>query len=449
MLRASAILALLIVSAAVLVPQSVHAPSTAHLLYTVAREYEPLAWLSGGERFPRGANLILKTGATKKPLQPDFFASADANVSFAAAKVLFSGKQKESDHWQVWELTFGSGTPRQLTHCDDDCIRPLYLPEERFVYARKSSGKFVLETAALSGASDSLQLTHTPGNFLPSDVLQDGRILFAAAYPLESSTSAELYTVYPDGSGVEAYRCDHGHSRHSGKQVSSGGIVFVGDGRLFRFTSALAHEVAITTPAGSYAGDVAELANGVWMVSAKTARSNYYDLRTWKPGTAELVPLIAESTKNIVEPTPLASRPVPNRFPSALHEWSYANVLCLNAYTSKDHIAEGSIASVRLYTRDALGAARVQGSARVEKDGSFYLRVPGDQPLRIELLDSAGKSVKTEAGWFWLRRGEQRICVGCHAGPERAPDNAVPLVLQRSTIAADMTGQNSGSAGTQ
>jgi hypothetical protein len=81
----------------------------------------------------------------------------------------------------------------------------------------------------------------------------------------------------------------------------------------------------------------------------------------------------------------------------------------------------------------------VQGTAQVEKDGSFYLRVPGDVPLRIELLDAGGKTVKSEAGWFWLRSGEQRICVGCHAGPERAPDNTVPMVLQRSTVAADLT----------
>jgi hypothetical protein len=78
----------------------------------------------------------------------------------------------------------------------------------------------------------------------------------------------------------------------------------------------------------------------------------------------------------------------------------------------------------------------------VEKDGSFYLRVPGDQPLKVELLDKSGNTLKKEAGWFWMRGGEQRICVGCHAGPETAPDNAVPAVLLRSTIPVDMTAGN-------
>jgi len=215
--------------------------------------------------------------------------------------------------------------------------------------------------------------------------------------------------------------------------------VFARDGKLFRFTSALTHEVLIPTPVGNYAGEVAETTSGTWVVSSRGPNNKYFELRKWKPGTPDLLPLIAATGKNIIQPTPLAVRAVPNRHPSALHEWSYANVLCLNAYTGKNHFPEGSIASVRLYTRDALGAAQVQGAAQVEKDGSFYLRVPGDQPIRIELLDSNGKTVKAEAGWFWLRGGEQRICTGCHAGPERAPENAIPAVLLRSTVAADLT----------
>jgi hypothetical protein len=216
-------------------------------------------------------------------------------------------------------------------------------------------------------------------------------------------------------------------------------VVFVRDGKLFRFTSALAHEVAISAPAGVYAGDVAETQSGTWLVSSRTANSKYFELHTWTHGTAALLPFVSATGKHIFQPRLLTTRTVPNRHPSALHDWSYANVLCLSAYTSKDPLPEGSVASVRVYTRDTRGGTQVQGTAQVEKDGSFYLRVPGDQPLKIELLDREGKTVKVEAGWFWLRRGEQRICTGCHAGPERAPENVVPAVLLRSTEATDLT----------
>ena len=69
---------------------------------------------------------------------------------------------------------------------------------------------------------------------------------------------------------------------------------------------------------------------------------------------------------------------------------------------------------------------KLLGTAPVERDGSFFVQVPSEQPLQIELLDDAGKTLKREAGFFWMRRGEQRVCVGCHAGPETSPENAVP-----------------------
>ena len=54
----------------------------------------------------------------------------------------------------------------------------------------------------------------------------------------------------------------------------------------------------------------------------------------------------------------------------------YANLLCLNAYTSKYHFDDGSIASVRVYTAGPSGSPG-SWDTPVEKDGSFYLRVPG------------------------------------------------------------------------
>ena len=117
-----------------------------------------------------------------------------------------------------------------------------------------------------------------------------------------------------------------------------------------------------------------------------------------------------------------------------------ANLLCLNAYTSKYIFAPGSIQSVRMYTRDGTGNPKLLGTAPVERDGSFFVQVPTEQALQIELLDAAGKTLKREAGFFYMRRGEQRGCVGCHAGPETAPENAVPMILLKSTTPADMTG---------
>jgi hypothetical protein len=417
---------------------------TPAILYTIAKQYEPLAWMTGHDRFPQGATLFIQDEHGRRPLVREFAASADPSISFDGARVLFAGKQRANDHWQIWEVSLADNRLRQMSRCPAGCVRPLYLPEERVAYAQYKNRNLVIRVGSLPRGT-STPVTYGPGNFLPTDILRDGRILFEAAQPLGAGATAEIYTVYTDGSGVESYRCDHGSLRHSGRQVSSGDIVFAHGRGMARFTSALAHEVELSMPAGEYAGDVAETPNGDWLLASRKNPASPFSISRWEPGSHRLVPVL-EREDNVIQPTLLAARPVPNRHPSALHDWSYANLLCLNAYTSKYGFRKGTIAAVRLYARQASGSAKVLGEALVESDGSFYLRIPGDQPLKIELLDASGNSLKKEAGWFWLRRGEQRICVGCHAGPETAPENAVPAVLLRSTVPADMTGTKSAVA---
>ena len=475
-------------------PSSVFSSSSdsSPLLFTVAKQYEPLAWMHGADRFSLDANIFLQDAGGRHPLVASFAASADPAVSFDGKRVLFAGKQKVEDHWQIWEVALDiaqqlnrhsaltGGSPRRITSCVEDCIRPFYLPDERFVYAKKIGGRFVIEAADLEGKAvgSSVQLTYSSGNSsgnssrnssgnsLPTDVLRDGRILFEAAYPLGTNGVPELYTVYSDGSGVESYRCDHGKARYSGKQIASGDIIFVSDSGLGlgRFTSARAKEIRISAPAGDYAGESVETSSSDWLLAWRPDKKSYFQVRRWKPADGSLAsialpsavsstalsPVAEEPSANMIQPTLVVERTTPKRHPSGLHDWPNANLLCLNAYTSKYKFAPGSIRSVRLYLRDETGTAKMLGSAPVESDGSFFVQAPTEQPLQIELLDGSGKTLQRQAGWFWMRRGEQRGCVGCHAGPETAPENAVPMVLLKSTTPADMTGASRlGSSGGQ
>lgn len=420
-----------------------HAPLRAPVLYTATSHYEALAWLRGADRFAQDSSLMVFDGSGSRPLVPQLAASADPAGSFDGTRVLFAGKRSRKDKWQVWELTLSDGHLRRVTSCADDCVRPLYLPDDRLVYAHKLRGRYLLEAAGLD-ATAPLELTYAPGNALPTDVLRDGRILFEAEYPLGTGSTPELYTVYSDGSGVESYRCDHGAARHSGSQLASGDIVFIRNNAAARFTSPLAHDVPIRLPAGEFAGGFVEAAPAQWIAAWRSPANFKYSLQQVDLGAETLAPLVADSARDLVQPALLAPRTVPNRHPSGLHDWPNANLLCLNAYTSQLHFAPDSIAAVRLYTRTVNGEAVVLGSSPVERDGSFFVQVPADQPLRLELLDAAGKTIKREQGWFWMRRGEQRICVGCHTGPERAPDNVVPAVLLKSTEAVALLPKPTG-----
>jgi hypothetical protein len=433
----------------------------ADIIITAAPVYQPLAALRGGERFPQGAQLLLLHDGKAEPLVSGFASTADANVSFDAKTVLFAGKQAAADPWQIWELTLATHAVRKVISTATDSVRPLYLPSNvpgggRVVYAQRTPQGFQLENAranelpatyaSLDPQPPLVQLTYLPSSVLPADVLADGRILIEAGFPVgsrsENRPMPELFLVYSDGSGIESYRCDHGLARWGGKQLANSDVVFTHGASLARFTSPLAHEAPIAAPHAEYAGAIAETASGAWLVSARAAAGAHYALKLWKPGTPVLEWLLAESGKDIVEPVLVAPRTRPNRHPSGLHDWSYANLLALDTRLSRAGDLKATPASVRLETMDTQGHAVLNGIAPIESDGSFFVKVPGDKPIRFALLDQKGVVLRQERGWFYIRRGEQRICTGCHTGPERASENHVPAVLLRTTTPADLTGAN-------
>ena len=434
--------------------QSPGAKIGADLIVTAVPAYQPLAALRGGERFPKGAQLLLIHEGNAQPLVSGFAATADANVSFDAKTVLFAGKQAASDPWQIWELTLGDHSLRKLIGGKGDAIRPFYLPAGQLVYALRTSNGFQLEAAGnaiptalapidADAGSTVLPLSYLQASAIPADVLLDGRILFEAGFPLGSGSTPELFLIYSDGSGVESYRCDHGRARWGGKQLASGDVVFTHGASLARFTSPLAHEAPIVAPHAEYAGAIAEMASGDWLVSARAAAGTHYALKLWKPGAATMHTVLAKNGEDLVEPVLVAPRTRPKHHPSGLHAWSYANMLALDARQSRAGELKITPVSVRLETQDAAGHTVVTGTAPVEADGSFLVKTPADRPIRFALLDAKGAILRQEHGWFWIRGGEQRICVGCHTGPERSSQNRVPAVLLRTTTPVDLTGPNS------
>jgi len=423
----------------------------ADVIVTAAPVYEPLAALHGAERFPQGARLLLIHNGTASTLVPGFAASADANVSFDGSAVLFSGKKSSADRWQIYELTLADRSVRQVVTSESDAIRPLYLPGWRLVYAQKGRDHFqvyssrVVDSTALGeiegkGIERSFPITFTRDSAIPSDVIADGRVLFEAGFPLGEGTSPELYLVYSDGSGVESYRCDHSSaSRYGGHQLESGDVIFTHDTSLARFTSPLAAEQLVAAPRAEYAGLVAETASREWLLAVRNSEREKFALKIWRPGSPVLRAFFAPAGENLIDPVLVAERSRPRRHPSALHDWDYGNLLALDARISRDGPLSGAPAKVRLEAQDASGRAVAMGTAPVESDGSFFVKAPADRPIRFALLDDKGKVVRQEHGWFWIRRGEQRYCVGCHAGPEHAPENRVPAVLTRTTIPVDLT----------
>jgi Hydrazine synthase alpha subunit middle domain len=416
------------VAAAVLSPAHAGESPVAPFLFTAAPQFA--GGPEGTNRFPKGSAVILVTEAGRHPIAPTFYASADATVSFDGNRIMFAGKAAPGGLWQIWEVAAPGGTPRQLTHCPADCTRPLYLADGRILYTRACATGSDIEIADANGASPQ-RLTFAPGGHITEDVLRDGRILF--------ESDNELYTVYPDGTGVESLRCDHGPRRTDARQVSSGDVIFSAGGRLARFTAALASQAEVAQPDGEIAGPIAEVSPGKWLVALRKPHG-MFGLYLWTQEGRRVEMLETPAGMNALQPVLVHRRVPPKQFPSALVESRKdGNLLCLDARASRNPIT-GPVAAVQVYTRDAAGALVLLGRQNLAGDGSFYVQVPADRPLRIELLNAAGRTVRAERGWFWMRPSEQRICVGCHTGPERSPENQVPEILLRSIVPEKMLG---------
>ena len=122
------------------------------MIVTAAPAYEPLAALRGGERFPKGAHLLLIHEGDAEPLVAEFAASADASVSFDGAACLFAGKK--SGRRSVADMgTDAEGSQGTAGNSADEAMRSgrcICRAGGLFMRCERRSG-FQLQSARLDG----------------------------------------------------------------------------------------------------------------------------------------------------------------------------------------------------------------------------------------------------------------------------------------------------------
>ena len=433
-------------------------------------------------RFPEGSRLVRLARSDHTPhcLTPEFFAAADPRTSFDGARVLFAGKRTADSPWQIWEMNVdGSGT-RQVTRCPDDCLKPAYLPRGQIVYtafpeesAGGSSGRTVAHlvpprahSAAWTDAasqlwvskldgSDAHPITFGPGDFQVETVLKNGMILATARSPLLPSNGRlpadrELYTLRPDGTGLATLRCDHQHPaiRSQAQELDDGAVVFVKasltsrslGGDLAWIRRGALHNAPLTAPP-ILASSPQPIAADELLVAREfptgPTTGKKLTLYIFDAAMGRFVTPVYEDPKlSTVEAVPAAAHEPPRWYWSTLNpELQKGYFVCLDGYLAEG-VPHGRIAAVLTRVRVLMLDAATQkeillGEAPMEEDGSFYIAVPPDKPVRFEVLDGAGRVVREQQSWIWSRSGEERGCVGCHEDRALAPENRWPLALRR------------------
>lgn len=224
--------------------------------------------------------------------------------------------------------------------------------------------------SSIEVAGDSVtpkRITFTPDRLITADILDDGRILCEIARTPGDGIQREIWTVFPDGSGAALLSMQLSGRIHA--------ELYYWDGRS-------AVHADLRRPTGAWA----------------------------------------------VQPTAITVRPRPKDYPASLLPNRKEAVLLFHAASTREQVP--TAASVRALTWEPSAGVRSLGVLPLEADGSFYAAVDSDRPLRFQFLDSSGRTIGEQESWIWLRPGEQRMCVGCHASTRLAPANRVPVALK-------------------
>jgi hypothetical protein len=302
--------------------------------------------------------------------------------------------------------------------------------------------------------SESHPITFGPGDFQVEAVMKNGSILATARSPLLPSVGQpadrELYTIRLDGTALATLRCDHQHPaiRSQAQELEDGAVVFVKApltssswaGQLAWIRRGALHNAPLTAPSVQ-ASSPQPLADDELVVtrvmSTSPQAASKTALYSFNAATGSFgAPIYQDSKLSAVEAVPISAHEPPRWYWSTLRpEVQQGFFICLDAHRAEG-VPNGRIASklarVRVLTLDATTQQeRLLGEAPVEEDGSFYIAVPPDQPVRFELLDASGHVVRAQRSWIWARSGDEHGCVGCHEDRAIAPENRWPIALRR------------------
>lgn len=413
------------------------------------------------ERFPQGSRLLryvpgMPPGSAAD-LTPTLFAVADPRISSDATTVLFSGQKRRWDHWQIWTIKVDGSALRQITHCLGDCLQPAYLPQNQIVFtlvSRKGSKQSSSIYVSSLNGSHPHPVTFGPGNYQVEAVLHSGRLLITAQPALvpgqADNGSRVFYTLRPDGSGLSLLRwgSQPNYRRGGATELEDGAVLFVesrttggklADSSLAWIRPGALHSSALTPPNAIYWS--AHVLDGTTLVVAKKTfesptKAGGYSLYAFNLANKSIsAEIYANPNYSSLDAVPVEQHMIPLYYPSVLRpDRDFGRVVCLNAYLSSgvpNDLIGSHIAKVRVI---ALGpdnwSERLLGEAPVENDGSFYIKIPSDHPVRFELIGKNGSVIREQDSWIWVRNGEDMACLGCHENNAVVPQDHFPLALK-------------------
>ena len=420
-------------------------------------------------------------------LTAEFTSAAFPCVSYDGESILFAGKQADGDNWNIWQMQVDGSDKAQVTRDMGDCWDPAYLalgsitPPEftekvRWItFVSNAPGKYdlygdgqatalyahTLETIEERGFVTWRTTFNLSSDFSPT-MLNDGRILFSSwqhyGDRYAPSGKVALLTINWAGTGLNVFYGNHEGARvhtmaaempnRTMAFIESEGSTPDGAGNLARVSFRRPLHSRELLGEGLFRFPHPTSDGGMMVSYARDGQQ--YGLYRFDADQRQLGDLIFDDPEwNDVDAHAIMSQPEPQgRITIVTDSKDTGHLQCMNVYDSDQPdvqaLARGSVKWVRFLEglppeapRGAESAifppVRILGEATVEPDGSFYVHLPADTPVSMQLLDKDRISLKTMKGWMWVRQGSRRGCIGCHENKEYAPENRVTQALLKAT----------------
>ncbi|MCP5119328.1 MAG: hypothetical protein GY953_51665 [bacterium] len=390
----------------------------------------------------------------------------DPDISFDGKRILFSGKRRPGDYWQVFEMEADGGGIRQVTDEQMDCRSPFYQstvyvitadePWRQIGFVGSTAERYPSLFSARPDGSMVRQITYNPHGNLDPVLGADGRVVFASRL----RGAMPLFGVNVDGTDYATLTGAQGASWKRMPAFANDRLaVFVEQSKLSSDGAGWLAAVSLRRPRHSYrrlTGDSEGLFHspapaprgGVLVARRPADGSGTFGIYQYDPAKGALEEIYDDPNRDDIQPKPLSPRPETDGRASVVNEEDPTGILyCLNVYENdlekREWMPRGSAKRLRViegvrFARAGDGAEppepakRLLGEVDVEADGSFNIRVPANIPIQLQLLDEHGLALRT-CRWIWVRNKEPRGCIGCHEDPEMTPENRmVDAVVKRS-----------------
>ena len=373
-------------------------------------------------------------------LTEDFQSARAPEVSYDGKLLIFSGQKNAGETWQIWMMDLADNSIRQVTQSTQNCTDPTWLPDGRLAYSKQIESENGLNYHALfscmSDGSDEQQITYQPHEDLSASVIKDGRLLINSRQVYPDAGTIKYLAVHPDGTKAEVFYQSQTGSESMSKawESTNDKIYFIEANQLIsiRFNRPLHSRETIKNIGNEKFLSVFPMDNDQLLVSFKKPEEHTFGLAMLPTdNTMDVDFYYNNSDSHAVEPVIVMERPLPKKLPSTVNiSMESGYFICMDANQSDIDVLDEKATKIQV-----LGINSVLGEAPVSEDGSFYVEIGADQPIRFQSLDDQGEVVRGPSSWMWVRPNERRGCVGCHEDRETAPENVVPKAIERAPFA--------------